>query len=70
VTLNQARKLFDQLLEETIQTVANGGLTSCCTRPELAGAAFFEINVPLVDEFRNLDFLSFREFPSLQLLSC
>ena len=44
--LKSSKEVVCQLLEETIQTVANGGLTSRCTRPELAGGAFFEINVP------------------------
>jgi hypothetical protein len=35
------KEVVCQLFEETIQTVANGGLSSCCTRPKLAGEAFF-----------------------------
>jgi hypothetical protein len=40
------KEVVRQLFEETIQTVANGGLSSRCTRPKLASEAFFEINVP------------------------
>jgi hypothetical protein len=35
------KEVVCQLFEETIQTVSNGGLSRRCTRPELAGEAFF-----------------------------
>jgi len=48
------KEVVRQLFEETIQTVANGSLSSRCTRPKLASETFFEINVPC-GQFRRVN---------------